>query len=120
MSWRERFGIEDEGAYDQYTGQITYIFRNSSKDGEIVARIEQESYAPIPDEGDRIYLEISKADFIEENENWALTGSESLEAMVVTSVNYIYNYLFFERSAGPKGQRLLTSVEIWGEPIQSE
>lgn len=120
MTWQEELGVDDAGEYEVHRGQITYRFRDASDEGNIVAEIEQESYAPVPKEGDRVSIEVSKADFNEDEQGWALTGSNSFGAMVVTNINYQYNYLFFERSAGPKGQRLLTTVEIWGEPYLRE
>lgn len=120
MSWQENLGIDEDEEYDVYSGQITYRFRDGSTgEGDVIAEIEQESYAPVPKEGDRIAVEATKADFDDGSGQWQITGEDLFGAMVVTSVNYQYTYLFFDDQHGEKGQRLLTTVEIWGEPIQN-
>lgn len=99
----------------KYVSETRYIFAHAIT-GEILRSSNEDSFAPIPDEGDRIKIGETKTIFDEGSEEWIIEDSQS-QSLVVTDIEYIYNYVTFERDS-QEGQRLLTEVWIYGEPIQ--
>lgn len=108
--------MSGDNSDQKYRAGTRLIFAHA-RTGDVIKASSENAFTPIPREGESITIQDAEATVSEEGDNWDIENRGSV-ALVVTDIEYSYNYVTFERE-GERGVRLLTDVWVFGEPKQS-